>query len=112
MDEIANQDLKLSDIPEPTNFGEVLVFAHTYDGYGHFADSSECGDFANKFSRQYYENKVLPEELTGLRICLFYEARRLRFITLGEDASSEMKDYMAALVKKIRDVVASGKTTS
>ena len=112
MDEIASQDLRITDIPDPVDFQGILRFAHTYDGYQNFAGSAECGDFANKFSNQYHENKTLPEDLTDLRTCLFYEARRLRFVTMGGDESREIKDYMAALVTKIRDIVASRETSS
>ena len=85
----------------PQRWSEYSVFAHEFDGYSAYPDN--LGELANQAIKNWNEHQVLSNDLKLLRSCLFYEARRARFVEVypGE---AEM-GYLDALVLKIRDAL-------
>ena len=81
----------------PERWYSYFEFAHGFDGYLAFPDN--LGEIANKVSSDWYENQILPEDPQVLRSCLFYEARRSRFVD-GFPQESDM-GYLDALFEKI-----------
>ena len=90
--------------PLPERVGEYFEFAHQFDGYAAYPET--LGELANGVCKDWYEAEVLPDDLTLLRSCLFYEARRSRFVW-GFPSESDM-GYLDALVAKINAVMAQG----
>lgn len=84
----------------PLRWHEYSAFAHEFDGYSAYPDN--LGELANKAVRDWNENQVLSDDLILLRSCLFYEARRSRFVE-GYPTEDDMA-YLDALVEKIRKV--------
>jgi len=92
---IGNCELTSADVPPAdASVGELLEFAHSYDGY------EECGSFERcaEVARQKQQNT-----LGNARACLFFEARRWRHF--GEDPDAEAMVYWRALVEAIRRFV-------
>jgi len=81
----------------PDRWSEYSVFAHEFDGYAAYPDN--LVDLANQAIKDWVENQFLSDELKLLRSCLFYEARRARFIE-GYPSETDM-GYIDALVHKI-----------
>jgi hypothetical protein len=93
---IANDDLVLANIPaSDADWGEIMPFAHTFDGYKIMGSFEACAAIANE-RRQ--------ETLTELRTCLFFEARRWRHF--GEDPDPLAMEYIRGLLTQIRDRIA------
>lgn len=82
----------------PDRWSEYFVFAHDFDGHAAYPDN--LGELANQAIKDWAEHQVLTDELNLLRSCLFYEARRSRFIG-GYPAEADM-GYIDALVEKIK----------
>ena len=82
----------------PDRWSEYFVFAHDFDGYAAYPDN--LGELANQAIKDWHEQHVLSDNLNLLRSCLFYEARRSRFIG-GYPSEADM-DYIDALVDKIK----------
>ena len=97
MNQISNQDLKLSEIPDPDgNWNAWIRFAHTINGYEVMGGSSACADLANSGS---------ATTLTDLRCSLFFEARRDRH----SGGISTNEELIRDLLRAIRQKVESGK---
>lgn len=96
---ISNEALELAHIP-PANavWKELEQFALTLNGYE--AIGQRLGDLANEHARA----GTLPEDLTELRGCLFFEQRRWRQF----DAPPEGKpmEHILRLLEAIRTAVA------
>lgn len=90
--------LESSDTPE--RWSEYYVLAHEFDGYAAFPD--DLAERANQVGRDWREHQELPEDLDLLRACLFYEARRSRFIE-GYPNEGDM-EYIDPLVEKIKKI--------
>jgi hypothetical protein len=95
---ITNGDLLLADIPKPdSDWGDILPFAHSFDGYMVMGSFEACATVANQ--RRH-------DTLTELRTCLFFEARRWRHF--GEDPDPSEMEYIHGLLNQIRDKIAAG----
>ena len=69
MEPIANEDLKLMDIPSAdAEMHVIFEFAQSFDGYDYWG-AERCGEIAN-------ERRI--GTLTELRTCLFFEHRRVQ----------------------------------
>jgi hypothetical protein len=108
MDEtIADADLKESDLP-PVNaeWWRIAEFSLTFEGYDYWGSFDKCADIANRWAALYAEQQVLPESLTELRTCLFFEQRRWHHF--GDDPDEESEEYIRALLEGIRRKVLAG----
>jgi len=76
-DQIPNQGLTEQDLPPPdAEWWQIWEFALTFDGYDHWGSFDEAADIGNRGAAAYAEYQDLPESLTELRTCLFFEQRR------------------------------------
>jgi len=62
-------------------------------------------NLSNRCATAYAERQVLPESLTELRTCLFFEQRRWHHF--GEDPNGQSGTYIHALLEGIRRKVQS-----
>ena len=85
----------------PQRWRENYVFAHEFDGYEAFPET--LYEVANLVKKNWYEQGILPDDLTLLRASLFREARSSRFIT-GYPAEEDM-GYLDTLVNKIKEMM-------
>lgn len=108
MDEIANSNITEKDIPPPNAeyWGVIDHFALSFDGYSYWDSFEKCAEIANSSVKTWKEKKVLPNSLTELQTCLFFEQRRWRHF--GEHPDSETMAYIHALVDAIRSKVQNG----
>ena len=98
MTEIPNTELKNHLLPKPqADWLEVSGFAHSFNGYEYWGSFEKCGDLANKILENYKTSGQLSTNLTSLRTCLFFEARRWRHY--GYDPDEEALRYARALVE-------------
>jgi hypothetical protein len=101
---INNENLSLEAIPgEDADFYVVSRFALTFDGYSHWGDFHRCGEIANNWRERYLTDRQLPDTLTLLRTCLFFEQRR--FHHFGEGPDGEDWVYFQDIARAIRDRV-------
>ena len=106
MNEIPNTELKTHLLPQPgTGWYEISGFAHTFNGYEYWGAFEKCGEIANSIRDEYKSSGVLSTNLTDLRTCLFFEARRWRHY--GYEPNEEAMRYIHALVEAIRVCVQS-----
>jgi hypothetical protein len=104
-EQIANRDLTESNIPTPdAEWHRIAEFALTFDGYTHWGHA--CGEVANRCAKAFAENGDLPDSLTELRTCLFFEQRRYHHF--GRPPDEGAMDYIRALVEAIRHKVQAG----
>jgi len=100
-DQIANVDLKSQDIPEPNaKWYRICEFALTFDGYDRWGSFNRCAEIGNQSAQAYAERQVLPDSLTDLRTCLFFEQRRWHHF--GGAPEGEAIVYIRALLEAIR----------
>jgi hypothetical protein len=105
--EIANADLTEHDIPAPdADWHTVGKFAVSFDGYEYWGSFKKCATIGNRGLELYRAERVLPNSLTELRTCLFFEQRRWRHF--GFDPDEEATDYIRALVERVREKVRAG----
>jgi hypothetical protein len=105
--EITNDDLTASDVPAPdAGWQEIGRFALSFNGYEWWGSFQKCAEVANLAVKTYRESGVLPESLTDLRTCLFFEQRRWRHF--GFDPDEEAMRYISALLEAIRESVLAG----
>ena len=98
MQEIANTNLAEHDLPPPgADWEPINAFAHTFNGYAY---SEKLHEIGNDASAAFEQSQALPESLSELRACLFYEARRWRHY--GYDPGETAMRYIHALVEAIR----------
>ena len=115
--QITNADLTESDLPLFTNKWDqpLMKFAMSFDGYC-FMESpttQRLGSFANQAMRTYEKENSLPQSLSELRACLFFEGRRWHHLGSATGAYEAFdKDGRAmryihalleAIARKIRD---------
>ena len=99
--EIANSDLSESDLPSPdAGWHEIGRFALTLNGYESWGSFQKCADVANRWADAFRATATLPDSLTELRTCLFFEQRRWRHF--GFDPDEEAMSYISTLVEEIR----------
>jgi hypothetical protein len=100
-DQISNQDLAEQELPPPdADWWQIWEFALTFDGYDHWGSFDQCADIGNRWAALYAEQQVLPESLTELRTCLFFEQRRWHHF--GDNPDEESEEYIRALLEGIR----------
>jgi hypothetical protein len=98
---IANEELVQSDVPLPNaGWYDIGRFALSFNGYDWWGSFEKCAEVANLAARAYHESGALPESLTGLRTCLFFEQRRWHHF--GFDPDEPAMGYIAALLEGIR----------
>ena len=86
--------------PSPARWAQYFLSAHEFDGYAAFPEN--LGELANQAIKGWDGSKTLPDDLIILQSCLFYEARRSRFIE--GYPSEENMGYLDALVNKINSL--------
>jgi len=59
-----------------------------------------CADIANKSQKDWAEKEILPQSLTELRTCLFFEQRHWRHF--GAEPDNKEKEYLHAFIESIR----------
>ncbi len=102
--EISNADLTEDHLPAPdAEWHSIGRFALSFNGYEYWGSVKKCGDVANRAAGAYYAEGVLPNSLTEVRTCLFFEQRRWRHF--GFDPDEETMDYIHALLERIRQKV-------
>lgn len=104
--EIRNTDLTPSAVPDtPADTARLETLALSFDGYAHWGD--RCASLAEAAAAAFRANRSLPDDLSDLRACLFYEIQRWRWQPAAAgDAGSE---YVQALLDAIRSrIPASG----
>ena len=102
---IADTALHLSDLPEAdsTDWLTIARFALTFDGYGWWGSNDACADVANASLSHWTKTGQLPESLTELRTCLFFEQRRWRHF--GEQPEPEAMLYITAILAALRRIL-------
>lgn len=97
--EIPNAALTPDLVPASPDPPEALArFALGFDGYAHWGD--RCGERADEAARAFQESGRLPESLSDLRACLFYEHERWRWLGRAPDRSG--RRYLQALLDAVR----------
>ena len=92
VEEIANSDLTLEQIPPPTaDWGEIAPFGVTFNGYSHWGSFERCAEVANSRTGR---------TLTELRTCLFFQHRRHHHS--GEPPDRAEMAYIRKLIEAIR----------
>lgn len=101
--EIRNADLIPSVVPETAADSEGLeTFALSFDGYAHWGN--RCGPLAEAAAAAFHAERTLPDDLSDLRACLFYEHQRWRW---QPDAAGDAgRAYLQALLDAIRAATA------
>jgi hypothetical protein len=98
---IANEDLKESDVPQAdAGWHEIGRFALSFNGYEWWGSLQKCAEVANLAAETFRKSGALPESLTDLRTCLFFEQRRWHHF--GFDPDAEAMKYIGALLEEIR----------
>ena len=106
-EQIENRDLTERDIPSPNAaWRRISEFALTFDGYSHWRSFDKCAEIANPCAEAFAKNRELPDSLTKLRTCLFFEQRRYHHFGHGPDEG--VMEYIHALVEGIRQKVQAG----
>ena len=101
---IANADLQETDLPpRDAEWWQIVPFALTFDGYDHWGSFDKCAQIGNRCAVAYARQQTLPESLTDLRTCLFFEQRRWHHF--GDSPDEESMIYLHALVEGIRHMV-------
>ena len=97
--EIPNAALTPAHVPPSPDPPDGLArFALGFDGYAHWGD--RCGERADEAARTFRDEGRLPESLSDLRACLFYEHERWRW--MGRAPDDEGRRYLQALLDAIR----------
>jgi hypothetical protein len=101
MDTIPNSLLLSRDIPSRrASWKNIIPFAHSFNGYEHWGSIQKCREVARHGVALYKANQDLPESLTELRTCLFFEARRWKHLEKNPNKACLL--YVHALVEAIR----------
>lgn len=86
-------DLVADGIPlDNSSISDLNAFALTFNGYKHFG-AEECARIANERDHS---------SLDKLRACLFFEARRQRFLAFSPGLKAESEHYWRDLGRQIR----------
>lgn len=103
---IRNSDLHLGDLPPAEDGLEAHdQFAQSFDGYP--AWGKDCARMANGWMERWRADGELPETLTEVRGCLFFEQRRRH--QMSSDYVVELvPEYDAALMARLDALVKSG----
>ncbi len=102
---IAAKDLDINSFPKRgSSLEEITSLAYTFDGYAQFG-MEECAALANAALSKFYHEQLLPEGLTEVRACLFFEARRWNLYQDLPDTKATI--YIFALMDKLKECVKS-----
>jgi hypothetical protein len=102
--ELSNADLRTSHLPPPdAGWHEIGRFALSFNGYEKWGSFGKCAEIGNQCAEAFRRSGAVPDSLTELRTCLFFEQRRLRHY--GFDPDEEAMVYIGALVEGIRERV-------
>lgn len=106
--DIPNDALCESDLPSNDADFEWTwsKFALTFDGYAHWGSTDKCLKIANESDEEFRRSGTLPETLTDLRTCLFFEQRRCHYDF--DDIGPQSMAYIKALVASIRTILQAG----
>jgi hypothetical protein len=100
--EIHNTELGATDIPaSAADLDAVTEFALSFDGYAYWGE--RCGDRAERAATEFHETGRVPDDLSALRACLFYEQGRLRWTPDVPD--ERWSAWIQALLDAIRATV-------
>lgn len=104
MSHIPNQELTPEMLPKPeADWSAIGNFALTFNGYEYWGSFEACGDKANAAKEVYKQTGELPQSLTLLRTCLFFEQRRWRHY--GYEPDEPAMAYIRSLVSEISGYV-------
>lgn len=107
MHELTNSELTEKAIPTfNADWNTIGRFALTFNGYAHWGSMEKCVEVAKQWERLWQEQATLPDTLTNLRTCLFFEQRSWRH--MGYVPSEQAMVYIHALVEMIHLRVAAG----
>ena len=99
---ITNAALRLDHLPAgDAPELELQEFALTFDGYRELGSSARLARLANPANERWRQTGELPQTLTDLRACLFFEQRRWHHY--GEGFDEETMRYVRALIVRIRE---------
>lgn len=108
MEHIPNEDLEEPMLPAPfADWKLISPFAFSFHAYEYYGDFGKCAQLANGAVKSFKGNNSLPQTLTELRVCLFFEQRRK--VHQSVDFDEEKMRYIHALVEAIRGKVKSKK---
>jgi len=109
LDRITTADLDEGDLPPlEAQWWQIARFALTFDGYDHWGSFDKCAQMGNRWAAGYAQQQILPESLTELRTCLFFEQRRWHHF--GQDPDEDSMMYIRALVEGIHHRLLAGQT--
>ena len=77
--------------------------ALTFDGYRAYGSTSRLARLANSALERWRAARALPDALTELRACLFFEQRRWHHF--GESFDDETMRYVRALIERMRELL-------
>jgi len=101
MTEIPNNKLSEDSVPLPdAHWSEVRLFALSFNGYAKWGSHAKCADIAKRSLDTWREKEQLPNSLTNLRTCLFFEQRR--WTHFGSDPDEETMIYIHAILDAIK----------
>lgn len=100
---IADTSLRISDVPQAdsTDWSTIARFALTYDAYENLGSFERVAVIANNSLRHWRATGQLPESLTNMRVCIFFEQKR-RWRHFGEQPDKEAMVYIAATLAALR----------
>lgn len=100
---IAHEALDPLTFPKPgAALSEIVQLGYSFDGYAQYGMEA-CAKLANQALSRYYHQAVLPEDLSELRACLFFESRRWSLYQSLPDTKAMI--YIFALIDKIKEKV-------
>jgi hypothetical protein len=103
---ISNADLDLSDLPRASADQEMLDrFAQSFNGYEIWGNA-RVRRMANVWNEAWRGTGGLPETLTEVRGCLFFEQRRHNH--MSPDYAEGQFEYEAALLERLRSLLEAG----
>lgn len=101
--EIRNNELTEADVPaSASDLDAVTEFALSFDGYAYWGE--RCGDRTDQAAAEFHSTGRVPEDISALRACLFYEQGRLRWTDDAPD--QRWTAWIQALLDAIRAVAA------
>ncbi len=96
-------------MPAPdAGWHEIGRFALSFNGYEWCGSFGKCAEVGDRGLEGFRETGAVPESLTELRTCLFFEQRRWRHFGLDPDYRAMC--YISALLQAIREKVRAGIT--
>jgi hypothetical protein len=103
---ISNANLDMSHLPPASAEQETLDrFALSFDGYAVWGDA-RCARMANAWNETWRAAGGLPEVLSEVRGCLFFEQRRHNH--MSPDYAAGQFEYEAALLEQLRSLLERG----